>query len=90
MLFIGTQFSILYTSKPRSPLARSYPELFRVTGPLLSIGFRTEDVWQRYNQLPKRFGALNQGVPFSPLQCRQGRTRMEGWVAQSKCVRCNQ
>ena len=30
--------------------ARSYPELFRVTGPLLSLVFRTEDVWQRYNQ----------------------------------------
>jgi len=26
--------------------ARSYPELFRVTGPLLSLVFRTEDVWQ--------------------------------------------
>ena len=47
-------------------------------GPLLSLVFRTEDVWQRYNQLPKRFGALNQGFPFSPLQCRQGRARMGG------------
>jgi len=65
-------------SWPGSPRARSYPELFRVTGPLLSLVFRTEDVWQRYNQLPKRFGALNQGFPFSPLKCRQGRTRMGG------------
>jgi hypothetical protein len=32
------------------PLARSCPELFRVTGPLLSLVLRTEDVWQRYNQ----------------------------------------
>jgi len=48
-----------------SPLALSYPELFRVTGPLLSLVFRTEDVWQRYNQFRKRFGALNQGFPFS-------------------------
>ena len=31
-----------------SPLALSYPEPFRVTGPLLSIVLRTEDVWQRY------------------------------------------
>ena len=50
-------------------------------GPLLSLVFRTEDVWQRYNQLPKRFGALNQGFPFSPLQCRQGRTRMDEGAA---------
>ena len=27
-----------------------YREIFRVTGPLLSLVFRTEDVWQRYNQ----------------------------------------
>jgi hypothetical protein len=31
--------------------ARSYPELFRVMGSLLSLVFRTEDVWQRCNQL---------------------------------------
>jgi hypothetical protein len=30
--------------------ARSYPEPFLVTGPLLSLVFRTEDVWQRCNQ----------------------------------------
>ena len=29
-------------SWPRSPLARSYPELLRVTGPLLSLVFRAE------------------------------------------------
>jgi hypothetical protein len=62
------------------PLARSYPELFRVTGPLLSLVLRTEDVCQRYNQYSEVCGALNQGVPFSPLQCRQGRTRMDEWV----------
>jgi hypothetical protein len=38
----------------------------------------------------KRFGALNQGFPFSPLQCRQGRTRMGGWEEQRKCVSCMQ
>ncbi len=30
--------------------ARSYPRLFLVTGPLMSLVFRTEDVWQRCNQ----------------------------------------
>ena len=30
--------------------ARSYPDLFRVTGSLLSLVFWTEDVWQRCNQ----------------------------------------
>jgi hypothetical protein len=30
--------------------ALSYPGLFRVTGSLLSLGFRTEDVLQRCNQ----------------------------------------
>ena len=40
--------------------------------------------------IPKRFGALNQGFPFSPLQCRQGRVQMGGWVALRECVRCVQ
>ena len=43
-------------------LAHSYPELFRVTGPL-SIVLRTEDMWQRYNQCIEAGGALNQGFP---------------------------
>ena len=48
-------------------LAHSYPELFRVTGPLPSLVLRTEDVWQRYKpDSSKRFGALNPGFPFSP------------------------
>jgi hypothetical protein len=52
----------------QAPLARSCPELFRVTGPLLSLALRTEDVWQRYNQYLEVIGApsLNQGFPFSP------------------------
>ena len=61
----------------RFPLTRSCPELFRGTGPLLSLVLRTEDVWQRYNQYVEVCGTLNQGFPFSPLQCRQGRTRMD-------------
>jgi hypothetical protein len=53
-----------------SPLALSYPELFRVTGPLLLLVLRTEDVWQSYNQCIEVGGALNQGFPFSPLEWR--------------------
>jgi len=71
-------------------LARSYQELFRVTGPLLSLVFRTEDVWQRHNQFIETAGVLNQGFPFSLIQCRQGRARMDGWVVLKKCVRCMQ
>jgi hypothetical protein len=48
-------------------LAHSYPELFRVTGPLPSLVLRAEDMWQRYNQFLEVGGALNQGFPFSPL-----------------------
>jgi len=48
-------------------LAHSYPELFRVTGPLPSLVLRTEDVWQRYKpDSSKRFGALNPGFPYLP------------------------
>ena len=47
-------------------LALSYPELFRVTGPL-SLVLRAEDMCQRHNQCLEVGGALNQGFPFSPL-----------------------
>jgi hypothetical protein len=36
--------------------------------------------------IPKHFGALNQGFPFPPLQCSQGRTRMGGWVSLGTCT----
>ena len=42
----------------------SYPELFRVTGPLLSLVFRTEDVWQRYNQYTETFRSSQSGFPL--------------------------
>ena len=51
--------------------ARSYPELFRVKGTLLSLVFRTEDVWQRCNQFISQWGsgvvppALDFGVVIS-------------------------
>ena len=72
-------------------LALSCPELLRVTGPLPSLVLRTEDMWQKYKPFfVEVCGVLNQGFPFSPLQCRQGRTRMGEWAAGKKWVRCMQ
>ena len=49
-------------------LAHSYPELFRVTGPLQSLVLRTEDMWQKYKPFfIEVFGILNQGFPISSL-----------------------
>jgi hypothetical protein len=45
-------------------LDRSYPELLRVTGPLLSLVFRAEDVCQRYNQYTETFGGSQSGFPL--------------------------
>jgi hypothetical protein len=37
------------------------------------------------------YNAGKWGFPFSPQQCRQGRTRMRGgWVVHRQCVRCMQ
>ena len=44
----------------------SYPELFRVTGPLLSLALRTEDVCQRCNQFIE---AAEFSPCHSPYQC---------------------
>jgi len=53
-------------------LAFPYPEPLRVTGPLLSLVLRTEDMWQKYKPLfIEVFGILNPGFPFSSLQYRQ-------------------
>jgi len=51
-------------SWPRFPLALSCPELLQVTGPLLSLVFRTEDVWQRYNQFIETFRGSQSGFPL--------------------------
>ena len=101
-------------------MTRSYPEPLRVTGPLLSLVLRTEDVWQRYNHFRSVRGSQSgfplltpimetydgpawrliviswsapfqgfarcQGFPFSPLQCRQDRTRMRGGVGGSEAM----
>jgi len=46
------------------PLARSCPELFQVTGPLLSLVLRTEDVCQRYNHFVEAFRGSQSGFPL--------------------------
>ena len=45
-------------------LAHSYPELFRVTGPLLSLVLQTKDVWQRYSQFLEAFRCSQSGFPL--------------------------
>jgi hypothetical protein len=46
--------------------ALSYQELFQVTGPLLSLVFRTEDVWQRCNQFIETAGLSIRVSPSHP------------------------
>jgi hypothetical protein len=64
--------------------ARSYPELFRVTGPLLSLVFRTEDVWQRYNQFIE---TAEFSIRVSPSHSynagRAGLGWMRGWLRRN-------
>ena len=57
--------------------ARSYPELFRVMGSLLSLVFRTEDVWQRYNQYTEIVSELSIRV-FPSHSYNAGRAGL-GW-----------
>ena len=66
--------------RPRFPLARSYPELFRVTGPLLSLVFRTEDVWQRYNQFIETFRGSQSGFPLFLTPTMQAEQDSDGGV----------
>jgi len=55
------------TSLHRFPLALSYLEPLRVTGPLQSLVLRTEDMWQKYKPFfIEVFGILNQDS-VSPL-----------------------
>ena len=73
--------------------ARSYPELFRVTGPLLSLVFRTEDVWQRYNQFIETAEfSIRVSPSHSDNAGRAGLGWASGWLrgnvyaASSDCV----
>jgi len=60
--------------------ARSYPDLFRVTGSLLSLVFRTEDVWQRCNQFIKTAEFLIRVCPSHSYNAdRVGLGWMGGW-----------
>ena len=62
-------------------LARSYPELFRVTGPLLSLVFQTEDVWQRYNQYIETFQGSQSGFPLLTPTMQAGQdSDGGGWI----------
>jgi hypothetical protein len=61
--------------------ARSYPELFRVTGPLLSLVFRTEDVWQRCNQFIETAGLSIRVSPSHPYNAgKAGPGWGGGWI----------
>ena len=67
--------------------ARSYPELFRVTGPLLSLVFRTEDVWQKCNQLIETTGLSIRVSPSHPYNAgRAGFGWMRGWLRRNVYV----
>jgi hypothetical protein len=70
--------------------ALSYPELLRVTGPLLSLVLRIEDAWQRYNQDTEAVRGSQSGFPLLTPTMQAGQDSMGGWEAQRKCVRCMQ
>ena len=55
--------------------------LLRVTGPLLSLVLRTEDVWQRYNQYTETFRGSQSGFPLltPTMQAGQG-SNAGGWL----------
>jgi hypothetical protein len=54
-----------------APRTRSYLELLRVTGPLLSLVFRTEDVWQKCNQFIETAGLSMRVSPSHPYNAGQ-------------------
>ena len=60
-------------------LAHSYPELFRVTGPLPLIVLRTEDMWWRHNQCHRSWRGSQSGFPhLTPNAPFQGFARRSG------------
>ena len=64
-----------------SSRTRSYQELLRVTGPLLSLVFRTEDVWQKCNQFIETAGLSIRVSPSHPYDA--GRAGLE-WMSGCK------
>jgi hypothetical protein len=51
-------------TEPSSVPYRAPPACAKITGPLLSLVFRTEDVWQRYNQFIETFRGSQSGFPL--------------------------
>jgi hypothetical protein len=70
--------------------ALSYPGLFRVTGPLLSLVFRAEDVWQRCNQFIETAEFLIRVSPSHSYNAnRAGLGWMGGWLWGNVYAACN-
>ena len=60
--------------------ARSYPELFRLKGSLLSLVFRTEGVWRMCNQFIETAEFLIRVSPSHSYNAgRAGLGWMSGW-----------
>ena len=53
-------------------MTRSYQEPLRVTGPLLSLVLRTEDVWQRYNHFRSVRGSQSGFPLLTPMETYDG------------------
>ena len=64
--------------------ALSYPELIRVTGPRLSLVFRTEDVWQRYNQYTETFRSSQSGFSLLASTMQAGQDSDGGEVGSEE------
>ena len=80
-------------TEPSSVPYRAPPACAKITGPLLSLVFRTEDVWQRYNQFIE---TAEFSIRVSPSRSynagRAGLGWASGWLrgnvyaASSDCV----
>ncbi len=67
-----------WRSRPRSPLLNPIRRSSESRGLCCHSCFRPRTCVRGRTNIPKHFGALNQGFPFSLLQCRQERTRWGG------------
>jgi hypothetical protein len=70
--------------------AFSYPGLFRVTGSLLSLVFRIEDVWQRCNQFIETAEFLIRVSPSHSYNAgRAGLGWASGWPGRDVYAACS-
>jgi hypothetical protein len=70
--------------------ARSNPGLFRVKGSLLSLVFRTEDVWLRFNQVIETAEFLIRvSHSHSYNADRAGLGWMSGWLLRNEYDACS-